>query len=476
MGHQYATLLRGSAKSSICMTDGYKFSMAQAGFPLRSETFHLVLRQGGPHFLPFDFSEVAQDLFQNIEYPLSGVDFLTRQGYALTQAMIQAFVEGQCEAWSPPAGSWVGNGAPVLTVSGPSFKVSWLEPLAIMFRFPIQVATAAMNGVTEFRCTCEAEMKIVHLVLDALGKTGCTVTTSTPDYIAAVTTNVTDIKDALGGEIERAFEVGMRAATCMDMHTAALVACIEHGLVKTSNVHLAHRLSMRAVGTTGHEHQQRWFSDGAGFRAMRDMRTVPPTYLFDTYDTLTGGIPAAVEVMREDLNRPCFVRFDSGDQDEQLRRFLIAEGHYGTKPGYIFEDSYTAAKTEANEYLCTQDVTKGGFGLDRARLFYGYGGFIVNPKSCTQFRRDDVGAVYKLSQTGGVPVMKDCGTKSSLPGKPCILVDDQGNQVIAQQGEILERCHPLTAADPRPTKWVPAISPLTAEFRSQCRGRNRGAR
>ena len=37
----------GKMRASITMSDAYKFAMAQAGFPLREETFVLVFRKGG---------------------------------------------------------------------------------------------------------------------------------------------------------------------------------------------------------------------------------------------------------------------------------------------------------------------------------------------------------------------------------------------------------------------------------------------
>ena len=223
---QYAQLLRGTTRSSVLMTDGYKFSMAQAGFPLRPETFYLALRQGGPHYLPFDFGQVVQVLFGNVETPNPQVmAFLSQHGYDLTPAMLHAFVEGRCEVWSPPAGSWVGNGEPILTVTGPSFKVSWLEPLAIMFRFPIQVATAAMNGETVFRCTCDSEAEIVQVVLDRIGRRAHFIEVDSEKYHAAARQNAEAVRAALNGETHRAFEVGMRAATCMRMHQIALEAC-----------------------------------------------------------------------------------------------------------------------------------------------------------------------------------------------------------------------------------------------------------
>ena len=40
--------------TSMLATDGYKFSMAEAGWPLRRETFYYSHRKGGAQLLPFD--------------------------------------------------------------------------------------------------------------------------------------------------------------------------------------------------------------------------------------------------------------------------------------------------------------------------------------------------------------------------------------------------------------------------------------
>ena len=438
------------------------------GSPLRPETFNLVLRRGGPHFLPFNFAEVARRLLLDLAWGHGEKEWNQRSTnpYQCTSAMLAALESDQIEVWSPPAGSWVGDGEPILTVTAPSFKASWLEPLAIMFRFPIQVATAIQNGVTEFKCSHPTEEVIVRLVLEALKVNGTyQVSTKHAAYLHAAGTNIQAIEKALGGEIHRAFEVGMRAASCLDLHQDVLLRARALGLTKTSNMIGAMRSGMTPVGTTGHEHQQRWMNDEAGFRAMRDMRPEPPSYLFDTYNAMERGIPAAIKVMREDPTRKCSVRFDSGDQDEQLKLFLEAERVHGIRPNYIFEDSYTAQKTLLNEAFCDS------YGMPQASRFYGYGGFIVNPEWAVQFRRDDVSAVYKLSQTGTVPVMKTCGEKSSLPGKPCILVSPEGHHIIAQQGENIPGCVPLDATSPKPVHKAPR-SFETAVRINLCRDRS----
>ena len=464
----YSRALTGQQVPSVLMTDAYKFSMAQAGFPLRQETFYLALRTGGPHYLPFNFAEVARTLLVDMSWGPGEKEWFQRDTnqYQCTSAMLAALDDHRVEVWSPPAGAWVADGEPILTVTGPSFKASWLEPLAIMFRFPIQVATAILKGTTtEFQATCDNEATIIRLVASHLN-VEVQVTTDPIKYLVAVGANADAIRKALDGDMNPAFEVGLRAATCVQQHLFALEVLRLHGFGKSSHLFGATRMAFLAVGTTGHEHQQRWLSDGAGYRAMRDMRTAPPSYLFDTFDALRGGIQTAIEVMREDLNVRGAVRFDSGDTEQQLRLFRVAEELHGIAPKYIFEDSYTADKTTATLDLCKT------YNIGRRWLSFGYGGFLINPVGAVQFRRDDVSAVYKLSKTGTVPVMKTCGSKSSLPGVPRILVRDDGSRLIAQDFETYPDARPLRAEDPAPPANVQSLrSEPTASFIIECRNR-----
>lgn len=429
----YKNLVRamtGRDRPSALMTDGYKFSMAQAGFPLRDETFYGVLRKGGPHYIPWDVRDLIPLLLPTLPTAKEAA-FLTANGYGMNPAMEKA-LQGTVKITGVPAGAWVLAGEPIYTVSGPSFLASWLEPLGIMLHFQIQVATALMKGMTEFTASCDDEASIILILASMLSKT-VTVKVKQKEYEDAVLGSVISTRAALNGETHRAFEVGMRSVSCMEQHRIALSICQRYGINKTSNVFLAWEKYMIPVGTTGHEHQERWGSDLAGFRAIRDMRPEPPSYLFDTYDPILSGIPAMVKVVLE-CPGPCTARFDSGDQDEQFGIFMKEEEKSPVfRPNYIFEGDYNAVKTEVTELSCAIA------GIPTSRRGYGYGGSIVSPVDwATPFKRDNVSAVYKLTRSGGRPCMKFSGTKGkeSLPGKPVIFRHAllQQPDIIAQEG------------------------------------------
>jgi len=434
-----APLLLGQDKASVLMTDGYKFSMAQAGFPLREETFYLTLRKGGPFYIPFDLAEVVRGL---LPAPPTGKEaaFLTANGYGMTPAM-EAALGGSLKIWAAPQHSWVTAREPILTITGPSFLVSWLEPLVIMLHYPIQIATAMVGGERKFHATCSDEVNIIRAVQETLNLDGVAILVQEDTYRDAVQAQAETIREVLKGDMHRAFEVGLRAATCMEQHRIALASCRFVGILKTSNVYGAWKHYMTPVGTTGHEHQQRWGRDEDGFRAIRDMRPEPPSYLFDTYNPMKIGIPAALKVIRENPHRPCSLRFDSGNQDEQLRlilKELHGFGHLNTPVNLIFEDGYTAEKTALNE-----SGLEGLWPVER-RL-YGYGGYLISAPSTSACNRDAVSAAYKLCETGGRPVMKFSGSlgKESLPGRPVVLRKSPDGAMIAQEGETVPGYEPL---------------------------------
>lgn len=426
---------------SVLMTDGYKFSMAQAGFPLRRETFYLSFRKG-THYIPFDLNLLIRELLPDRIEP-GEPEFLRMYGYGLSQAM-EVALKQDIEVNCAPPGTWVMAREPIATITGPSFLVSWLEPLAIMLHFPIQIATEVLtNDTRKFRCTCEDEAEIVRLTCEAIERgDDLDITKDVMSYHEGVLHNAKELVSVVGAD--RIMEVGMRGATCLEMHEIALNACKEAGITKTSNVWGAKQMGMTPVGTTGHEHQQRWGNDLDAFRAIRDMRPQTPSYLFDTFDAMERGIPAAVQAMKERPDIRHGVRFDSGDQEAQLREYVQAEAEEHVNPFYMFMDGINVLKARAQEVLCES------LGITREQSGYGSGGFLVCDPSPHKFTRNAVSAVYKLCQTGGRDVMKFAVEgKMSLPGKPVIFRSEDGKRsIVGQEWESNPRgFHRLTHTD-----------------------------
>lgn len=445
----YIRLLTGGTRISPLLTDAYKMRMGEVGEPLREETFTLHFRRGPALRVPFDLEAVVHALRPALPSESERV-FLCEQGYTMTPAMEQA-LEGPLRIDAAPAGAWVGPMEPVVTVVGPSFLVSWLEPLLVALHFPLQVATALAEGARAFDAACDDEAGIIQLVARASGLGPVRVRVRAADYRAGVARELAAISDALGGALDRAFEVGARAMSCLAAHRMVLEVCRDAGLTRTSNVWLARVLGLTPVGTTGHEHQMRFGDDATAFRAVRDRSPADPAYLFDTYDPIRLGLPAAFAVAREDPERPFTLRFDSGDQRAQLAICASARDYgpdgLGVRGGYIFMDGYDAARTaEMERYADSLDLASC------ARL-YGYGGALVSRPSPSPFRRDTVAMVYKLARTAGRDVMKHAGEpgKSSLPGHTVSLVAPDGSRVIAHPGEGVSCHRPLDADAPRPT-------------------------
>jgi nicotinic acid phosphoribosyltransferase len=136
---------------------------------------------------------------------------------------------------------------------------------------------------------------------------------------------------------DRIFEVGMRAASCLEQHEIALRACREAGIRRTSNVLLSRTLGMIPVGTMGHEHAQRYGADEPAFRAMRERRPGRSSYLLDTYDTIRSGIPAAFKLIREDPGRRDSIRYDSA-----IRRSSTIRDHARSPAGMGREHAMAA--------------------------------------------------------------------------------------------------------------------------------------
>lgn len=447
------------------MTDAYKLSMAEAGWPLRTETFAYTHRRGGPHYLPFDVSEVVRGMLPSA---LTNAEqaFVGANGYFASPAIVEALSSDALEVHALPAHSWFGDREPAFTITGPSALVSWLEPLVLQLHFRIQVATAALRDHDRLealcaRVSCRQEATLIEATLDAIG-----VAVPPLHIDPAATKDAVRDRAALlleiTGDPSRVFEVGMRAASCPEHHALVVEACAEAGLLATSNIQAARELGIRAVGTMGHEHVQRYGSDEAAFRAMRDRRPGPTSFLLDTLSTIDSGIPTALRLLQEE-DRGDTMRFDSGDKVTQYRTAVAMARQVGIEPRLILEDGFDATLTRRFEML------RDDSGLAPQNQRYGYGGYLVDAERVVS--RSHVAAVWKLSESGGVATMKWAdapgGGKESIPGRPVLWQLLDGRRMIAQQGEPIPNGFQLTDAEQpaaRPAKAC-LLSPQTRALR-----------
>jgi nicotinate phosphoribosyltransferase len=248
----------------ITMTDGYKFSMAEAGFPLRTETFYYTHRRGGAngwHFMPVDPKEYVKSLLK-IEETNIGLDYkyLDEHSYSVGAAARKAFsMTDSVKVTSIPKGSWFYNRESAFSASGPSALGSWLEPNALMLHFRVQVATQAKinNLPTKLIATCEREKEIIIESCEAAGRKPPEIEVRSEEYYNSIHDKAKALIDAVK-DPDRLFEVGMRAVSCIEQHEIALRAIRDLGIMRTANVYLAQQLGMTPVGTMGHEHVMRF--------------------------------------------------------------------------------------------------------------------------------------------------------------------------------------------------------------------------
>lgn len=425
--------------TSVLATDGYKFSMAEAGWPLRRETFYYSHRRGGLQHLPVDVGAFLATLWPKV-LPLER-RYLSEHEYepgAGTWAALALTDAVRVDAL--PRGATFLPGEPVFSLTGPSALISWLEPLLLQLHFRIQVATLALQDRATFEisvavATCEREKEIVLETLDAVKQPAARITVDPDGYRERVRAQAAELVH-LVEDPSRLFEVGLRAASCLEQHLIALEGVRAAGIERTSHVLGALRLGMVPVGTMGHEHVQRYGSDLTAFRAMRERRPQRSSYLLDTFDTLRSGLPTALGLICAEPSRGDSIRFDSGDKEAQYRVATGEAQRLGVRPVQILEDALDAEATARFERLRKE------LGWDPHEQFYGYGGYLVARPAFSPFTRDRVAAIYKLSQTGPTPTMKFADElargKWSLPGRPVVLRRLHGAgpaSLIAQEEE-----------------------------------------
>lgn len=438
---------------SLLNTDAYKFSMGEAGSALREETFYYSHRRGGVngwHYIPIDVESFIKKFLPtptNNDY-----EYLKQHNYEVGAGYRKAIsMHDKLKILSVPNGGWFYNREPAFSVTGTSAISSWLESLVLQIQFRIQIATSYMANAQNWQskilfATCEREKEIIEETLDSLmtglPKSGnrFKIEVRSNQYYNDVLERAKNLVKIVENP-DRIFEVGMRGVSCIEQHEISLMAIKDAGIIRTSNVALAKKLNMIPVGTMGHEHIQRCGSDYAAFTSMRDRFPGFLFYLPDTFDTIRSGVPSALKVMSESPDRNAGIRFDTenGIRGHYLYT-VIRSKEIGLEPVLALESGWNDKLTIEFEELRKQVEWK------EDKQCYGFGGYLIKP-SWETFSRDDVSAVWKISQSGNRPTMKfgdePNSAKQSIPGRPVIwrtkpAISSDIVGYVYQEGEIPE--------------------------------------
>lgn len=489
---------------SVLSTDAYKFSMMLGGRPAEQEAFYLSFRRGGRLFVPVDVAALVRDLIPQAD-PAADAAYLAAAGFPVPAADLAAVTDQSAVevVFAVPRGETCDPREPLVTLRGPQALVSWLEPLLIgRLSYQAQVATEARTAVraggetlSAFLAriavvTCEEQRRLTLEALegsevgDALGvDPAAWVRVDTASYATGVAARCQRLLDT-GVHPDRFFEVGLRAATCMEQHLVALATLRRMGFTRTSNVYGARLLGMVPVGTLGHEGIGRWGGDDElCFR--KHLAALPRvTFLLDTTDTMKVGLPLAFRLFAEHPDRLDGARPDSGDLTAQFRAFVEGVRARGISPRpWVFEDGLDDRSVARFEALRRE------LAWPEARTLFGLGGYFVDRAEPTGLGRGRVNMIYKLSWSSRYgATMKfaneaeagDSG-KQSLPGVPVTAVNPTGEPrfLVCQADALPPGYRPLQPGDSAlrdpqvPSR--PALCPTTRALVDRCTEARRAA-
>ncbi|MCS7177524.1 MAG: nicotinate phosphoribosyltransferase [Candidatus Kapabacteria bacterium] len=178
------------------------------------------------------------------------------------------------------------------------------------------------------------------------------------------------------------------------------------GADATSNVAAGMLYGIPVTGTQAHSWIQSFGDELEAFRTFAQLYPDRCVLLVDTYNTLSSGIPNAIQVARELEERGyrlLGIRIDSGDLaalSRQARRMLDEAGLQYVK---IFTSN------QLDEYLI-RSLLEQGAPID---------GFGVGTRLVTAYDCPALDGVYKLVEYAGRPTLKvsDDFTKILLPGR-----------------------------------------------------------
>jgi nicotinate phosphoribosyltransferase len=242
------------------------------------------------------------------------------------------------------------------------------------------------------------------------------------------------------------FDFSARRDHGIDAAMGAAKASAIAGASGTSLVEAGRRYGVSLAGTMAHSHVMAFDDEREAFRAYA--RTFPSRaiLLIDTYDTI-GGAHHVVEVAAElaaDGIAIRGVRLDSGDIAAlavQVREILDQGG---------CRDTEIVASGDLDEHTIAR-LLAAGAPIDS---------FGVGTRMGTSDDAPSLGAVYKLVEMGGEPVMKLAPGKDTMPGRKQVWRQTDGD-LLALAGERAEG-RPLLSVAHEAGRRLRAVEPVDA--------------
>ena len=235
-------------------------------------------------------------------------------------------------------------------------------------------------------------------------------------YSSLIASNALQVTTAARGK--PVLEFGARRAHGPDGALTATRAAMIGGCAATSNVEAARRYDLPTSGTQAHSWVMAWEHEIEAFRAYADVFPDDCVLLLDTYDTLSVGLPHAIEIAHE-LDARGYrlggVRLDSGDLErlaKEVRTRLDEAGFPDTR--ILVSGDLDPPRVQALE--------EAGAPIDG----YGVGTALVTARQDPAFS-----GVYKLSEVNGSPVMKlsSSPVKATNPGRKQVWRQDDGDVI-----------------------------------------------
>ncbi len=388
------------------LTDFYELTMGNGYFESNMDDiicyFDLYFRKipdnGG--FAVMCGLEQAIDYIKNLSFTEDDIAFL-RSKKIFSEKFLEylSTFKFTCDVWAIPEGTPVFPNEPLITVRGPAIQAQFLETMLLL---------------------C-----INHQCLIA-------------------TKSARIVKAADGRPV---MEFGSRRAQGSDGAIYGARAAYIGGCCGTACTIADAMMGAPALGTMAHSWVQMFDSEIEAFRAYAKCYPNAPTFLVDTYNVISSGIPNAIKVFNE-LKEQGYhgggVRIDSGDityLSKKARKLLDEAG---------LPEIKIVASNSLDEYII-QDIIRQGAQIDS----FGVGERLITSRSEPVF-----GGVYKLvavEKNGKItPKIKlsENSTKITTPGFKDVwrFYDKQSGKAVADlitcHGEKIDDGVPLTLFDP----------------------------